>query len=94
MVLDEREDADLRRRDAQQGGKAMYERFLITVGRAMTLDLRDLLRRQEGQTVTEYSVVLAFVAVALVALLATLNTGLKGFVAKVVTDLGNLPGGF
>jgi Flp pilus assembly pilin Flp len=72
----------------------MYERFLVTVARAMSLDLRDLLRRQEGQTVTEYSVVLAFVAVALVLVLATINTAIKGFIATVATDLGKLPGSF
>ena len=72
----------------------MYERFLITVGRAMTLDLRDLLRRQEGQTVTEYSVVLAFVAVALVAVLATINTAIKGFIGTIAGDLAALPGSF
>jgi Flp pilus assembly pilin Flp len=71
----------------------MYERFLAMLGRAYTFELSDL-RRQDGQTVTEYSVVLAFVAVALVAVLVSINVGIKGFIAKVVTDLGNLPGSF
>ena len=70
----------------------MYERFLITMGRAMTLDLRDLLRREEGQTVTEYSVVLAFVVVALVAVLVTLKTGISTFIGKVNAAVAVLPG--
>ena len=71
----------------------MYERFLTAMGRAMTLDLRDL-RRQEGQTVTEYSIVLAFCAVALVGLLVTLKGGLTTFITNVKNQLAALPGTF
>ena len=70
----------------------MYERFLITIGSAMALDLRDLLRREEGQTVTEYSIVLAFVVVALVAVLVTLKGGISTFVGKVNDAVAALPG--
>ena len=69
----------------------MYERFLTMLSRAYTVELSDL-RRQEGQTVTEYSVVLAFVAIALVAVLVTLKTGISTFVGKVKDSLMLLPG--
>ena len=50
----------------------MVDRISLMVGRLYTLDLR----REEGQAVTEYGLVLAFVAVALVLVLATLHTAI------------------
>jgi Flp pilus assembly pilin Flp len=48
-------------------------------------------KREEGQGVTEYGIVLAFVAVALAAVLIVLKTQISNFITKVGTDLGNLP---
>ncbi|HEX9379830.1 MAG TPA: hypothetical protein VF872_09590 [Gaiellaceae bacterium] len=65
------------------------ERIQLFVGRLMTVKLADL-KGEEGQGVTEYGIVLAFVAVALAAVLVVLGTGITGFINKIVTDLGKL----
>jgi Flp pilus assembly pilin Flp len=65
------------------------ERIQLLMGRLMTVKLADL-RGEDGQGVTEYGIVLAFVAVALAAVLVVLGTGITGFINKIVTDLGNL----
>jgi Flp pilus assembly pilin Flp len=69
----------------------MYERFMLKLGQAMLFDLNDL-KRQEGQGVTEYGLVLAFVAIALGAILVTLKGQISAFITKVGTDLQALPG--
>lgn len=66
----------------------MIERISLVLGRVYTLD------REDGQTVTEYGLVLAFVAIALAAVLAALHTGIGDFINTVVTKLGALPGSF
>ena len=48
--------------------------------------------REEGQTVTEYALVVAFVAILLAAVLVTLSGGISSFISTVVTDLKALPG--
>jgi Flp pilus assembly pilin Flp len=65
------------------------QRFQLFVGRLMTVSLADL-KREEGQGVTEYGIVLAFVAVALAAVLVTLGDGIKAFIDKIVVDIGKL----
>lgn len=65
------------------------ERIQLFVGRLMTVKLADL-KGEEGQGVTEYGIVLAFVAVALAAVLVALGTGITDFINKIVTDLGKL----
>jgi Flp pilus assembly pilin Flp len=72
----------------------MSERLSLIIGRVLTTNLSDLVKREEGQGVTEYGIVLAFVAVALGAVLVTLHTAITTFIGKVGTDLGNLPGTF
>jgi Flp pilus assembly pilin Flp len=57
------------------------------VRRVMTLDFK----REEGQGVTEYGVVLAFVAVALAVVLAVLKTQISNFITRVGNDLSALP---
>ena len=58
--------------------------------RLSTLDFK----REEGQGVTEYGLVLAFVAIALAAVLIVLKDQIKSFIDTVGKDLGNLPNGF
>ena len=48
-------------------------------------------KREEGQGVTEYGIVLAFVAVALAAVLILLKKQIINFVTKVGQDLADLP---
>ena len=55
--------------------------------RASSLDFK----REEGQGVTEYGIVLAFVAVALAAVLLILKTKIEDFISQVGADLANLP---
>ena len=57
------------------------------VRRLTTLDFK----REEGQGVTEYGIVLAFVAVALAAVLIVLKGKISDFIVKVGHDLANLP---
>jgi Flp pilus assembly pilin Flp len=64
-------------------------RIQLLMSRLTTLKLADL-RGEDGQGVTEYGIVLAFVAVALAAVLVVFGTGITGFINKIVTDLGNL----
>jgi Flp pilus assembly pilin Flp len=68
----------------------MSERLSLTIGRIAALDL-SVLKREEGQGVTEYGIVLAFVAVALAAVLIVLKTQIVDFIGKVGSDLANLP---
>jgi Flp pilus assembly pilin Flp len=48
-------------------------------------------KREEGQGVTEYGIVLAFVAVALAAVLIVLKGQIVDFLTRVGNDLANLP---
>jgi Flp pilus assembly pilin Flp len=57
------------------------------VRRLTTLDFK----REEGQGVTEYGIVLAFVAVALAAILVLLKGKISSFIVKVGDDLAALP---
>lgn len=73
----------------------MYERFALMLGQVLTVsidDIRAALKREEGQTVTEYGLVLAFVAIALGAILILLKGRISGFIDKVGDDLDALPG--
>ena len=45
------------------------------------------LRRDEGQTMAEYGLILAVIAVVVVATLITLGTSLKSEVQKVIDNL-------
>jgi Flp pilus assembly pilin Flp len=58
--------------------------------RLATLDFK----REEGQGVTEYGIVLAFVAVALAAVLLVLKSQIQSFINKVAGDLALLPNKF
>lgn len=69
----------------------MYERLSLFVGKLMMLDASDL-KREDGQGVTEYGLVLAFVAIALVAILTVLRGGISTFIDKVNTAISVLPG--
>ena len=55
--------------------------------RLATLDFK----REEGQGVTEYGIVLAFVAVALAAVLIVLKGQIQTFITQVGNDLARLP---
>lgn len=57
------------------------------IRRIVALDLR----REDGQGVTEYGIVLAFVAIALAAVLVILKTQVSNFITQVGNDLANLP---
>jgi len=72
----------------------MFERLSLIANEALrrlaTLDFK----REEGQGVTEYGIVLAFVAVALGAVLIALHATIDSFFLKVKNDLAALPGSF
>jgi Flp pilus assembly pilin Flp len=67
----------------------MFQRFQILLGRALTLETEDL-RREDGQTVTEYAVVLGVLIVGLASIVVVLKTGISDFLTKVSTALSNL----
>jgi Flp pilus assembly pilin Flp len=47
-------------------------------------DLRELLTRDEGQTMAEYGVTLAVVTVALLAVFTALSGGVQGAINRVI----------
>ena len=69
----------------------MIERLSLIYNEALlrlaTLDFK----REEGQGVTEYGILLAFVAVALAAVLIVLKGQIQSFIDKVGKDLARLP---
>jgi Flp pilus assembly pilin Flp len=69
----------------------MFERLSLKFNEALLRLASFDFKREEGQGVTEYGIVLAFVAVALAAVLVTLKGTIVTFIGKVGTDLSNLP---
>jgi Flp pilus assembly pilin Flp len=67
----------------------MYERFSVLLGRLWTIS-RDDFKRDDGQTVTEYAIVLGVLMVALVGTVMLLNTGITTFLNKVTGKLNGL----
>jgi Flp pilus assembly pilin Flp len=63
----------------------MIERISLVLGRAY-------IAREDGQTVTEYALVLAFVGLLLAGVLITLSGGIGSFITTVVNDIKTLPG--
>ncbi len=69
----------------------MFNRIQVFLGRALTLDAEDL-KRQEGQTVTEYAVVLGVLLVGMLSIVTILHDAIGVFIGKVGTALnGMLP---
>lgn len=69
----------------------MFERLSLVFDKALLRLSAGALKREEGQGVTEYGIVLAFVAVALAAILVVLKTQISNFITKVGNDLAALP---
>ncbi len=67
----------------------MFQRIQVFLGRAFTLEAEDL-KREKGQTVTEYAVVLGVLIVGLASIVVVLKTGINTFLNKVSTALSNL----
>jgi Flp pilus assembly pilin Flp len=67
----------------------MFNRIQVFLGRALTLDAEDL-KRQEGQTVTEYAIVLGVLLIGLASIVVVLRNGISDFLGKVSTALSNL----
>ena len=67
----------------------MFQRFQVFLGRALTLEAEDL-KREEGQTVTEYAVVLGVLLVGLASIVLVLKTGISDFLTKVSNALSGL----
>jgi pilus assembly protein Flp/PilA len=49
--------------------------------------IKDNWKRQDGQTMAEYGVILALIAVVVIGTLTFLGTGIKGKIQEVVTGL-------
>jgi Flp pilus assembly pilin Flp len=67
----------------------MFNRIQVFLGRALMLDAEDL-KREEGQTVTEYAVVLGVLLVGLASIVVVLKTGISAFLTKVSNALSAL----
>ena len=67
----------------------MLNRIQVYLGQAFTLDADDL-KREEGQTVTEYAVTLGVLIVGIAAVLIVLRTGINTFLNKVSAALSAL----
>jgi len=53
----------------------------------MYLAFRDLRRREEGQAMVEYALILALVSVAAIAILSTLGKSVSSIFSKINDDL-------
>ena len=67
----------------------MFQRIQVFLGRALMLETEDL-KREEGQTVTEYAVVLGVLIVGLASIVIVLRTGISAFLTKVSAALSAL----
>ena len=67
----------------------MLNRIQVILGRAFTLEAEDL-KREKGQTVTEYAVVLGVLLVGLASIVLVLKTGISDFLTKVSAALSGL----
>ena len=67
----------------------MLDRIQIFLGKAFMLDAEDL-KREEGQTVTEYGVVLGVLIVALGGVVFVLRDNIATFIDKVGGALDGL----
>jgi len=67
----------------------MFNRVQMFLGRALMLEVEDL-KREEGQTVTEYAVVLGVLLVGLASIVLVLRTGISDFLTKVSAALSAL----
>jgi Flp pilus assembly pilin Flp len=67
----------------------MFNRIQVFLGRALMLDAEDL-KREEGQTVTEYAVVLGVLLVGIASIVVVLKTGIETFLNKVSAALAKL----
>jgi Flp pilus assembly pilin Flp len=67
----------------------MFQRIQVFLGRALMLEAEDL-KREEGQTVTEYAVVLGVLIVGLASIVIVLRTGISAFLTKVSAALSAL----
>lgn len=67
----------------------MSNRIQVFLGRVFTLEAEDL-KRQEGQTVTEYGVVLGVLIVALGGVVFTLRDNIATFIDQVGAKLSGL----
>jgi Flp pilus assembly pilin Flp len=67
----------------------MYERFSVFMSRLLTVSVDDF-KREDGQTVTEYGIVLGVLIVALATTVLLLDTGIQTFLTKITTKLSGL----
>ena len=54
--------------------------------------LYDLREREDGQTTTEYAILLGFLAVAIIVALFFLRNQIKGLFSKAGSSISNAPG--
>jgi Flp pilus assembly pilin Flp len=67
----------------------VLNRIQIFLGKAFVLEAEDL-KREEGQTVTEYAIVLGVLLIGLASIVVVLRNGISDFLGKVSTALSNL----
>lgn len=61
---------------------------LVAAAHSLAMNASDLRRRQEGQTMAEYGVVLAVLTIATLAIFTALSGGIRGAVQRVIDLLG------
>jgi Flp pilus assembly pilin Flp len=67
----------------------MFNRIQIFLGKAFMLDAEDL-HREDGQTVTEYAIVLGVLLIGLASIVVVLKTGIETFLTKVSNAISAL----
>ena len=53
----------------------------------LQLRLAQVVRRQEGQTMAEYAIVLGVISVGIIAALVALSGGISGALSKITADI-------
>jgi pilus assembly protein Flp/PilA len=66
----------------------MMDRINISLGRAMTTDVRERLRREEGQALAEYALILGLVVVGVVAVMTLLGKNIISRITSISNSVG------
>jgi Flp pilus assembly pilin Flp len=67
--------------------------ILLRAAARVQLAVSDLRNREEGQTTTEYAILLGFLAIAIIVAILLLRDEIRGLFSDAAESVGNAPGG-
>lgn len=70
----------------------MSDMLLRTAAR-MQVAVSDLRNREDGQTTTEYAILLGFLAIAIIVAILLLRDEIQGLFSDAASSVANAPGG-